>query len=258
VEDQTKINPYILFAASVTTTFISIAFRVEWLAFFSLAPLFAISDIPVRETAWRRLGLIALALAIIFWSERYFYSHAVPYSLGAAITIAFCFWIQNFARKALGNRTGKILIVFLWLAIEYVVLKMRIAENFVFVADLGMNDPEWTSWTVSTGYLGGSFWLLFTNLNFYHAFLKGRFSVVFLFVFLVIVIAPLIISMLSSDYTTLTKGDMIWLYENNDVLAKDGRLAMYLSVGEWIPRTAAWVSALVLLYVAVKSKTTKK
>lgn len=258
MEDQTKIHPYLLAGIAASITFLSIAFRIEWLAFFGLAPLFALSDIPRGEKPWRRIGLIASVLIFIFLTRAHYYSYAIPYAVSLAMIVAGCFLFNVFAQQTLGDRTGKIIIVLLWLAAEYVALKFHLAENLVFVADLGFSSPEWTSWTLQTGYLGISLWILSANLLFYHAFLKKRFSIGFSIAFLVIAIAPMMISSFSFRYSTLTKVDMIFLYDEVSGEIVNDRISRYHQVGEWIARTAAWVSALVVLYVAVKSKTKKK
>lgn len=255
MERKPGINPYIPGGVALVATVISIVLDQKWIAFMSLAPLFAVIDVPPGEAPWRRITIVGVCITLIALSNERFYSYAYAGSAALGVSSAICFGLYVVARDVLGNRTGKVVIVLLWLTVEYIVLKLGVASDFMFVGELTYSDPEWTSWTVHTGYVGGCLWLLLANLLFYEALLRGGMRVGFLVAFLALVILPFVYSFTSQIYMTISKPEMVMLYAG---LPVSGAPDNYLSRGEWIPRTATWVSALVLSYVAVKSKTRKK
>lgn len=251
---ESRINPLLLCASAVLLSFISLFLHIPVIAFVCLAPLFAVIDAPAGKIPWLRFGLIALTVALVFGAER-LQSHVVPaFMIMQGISVALSFAMYWFARQILGIRTSKLLIILFWLAMEYILVAVGLAPRTSFVADFAPAGIRWTFWTVNTGYLGLSLWLLLSNWLFCRALLEGKPRAGFAVLFAIVVFAPLALyGLLSVDYPPTGRADMIALYNGTS-----DATAYYAARGEWVPRTAAWVSALVLLYVAVKSKTGKK
>jgi apolipoprotein N-acyltransferase len=248
-----KSNPYLLFA--IATVLLSAAFLMRSfpvLVFAGLAPLFGITDHANENNFWNKLELIGVSIVItllVWWG--FDFGMTIPILLeGILITLAF--GAYTFSRRALGVRFGKLPLILFWLAIEYVMLKFFADKQVFFLADAVYGKTAWLRWTSSTGYLGASLWILVANFVLYLGLLQKGLRPVFLLIFLIVILGPILYSYtLQSDY--VARLNMLLLYMNNPASA-DG----YNARGEWIPRTAAWISVLILLSAFVKDNIRKK
>lgn len=253
-KEKNKINPYVLClmaSALLVAAWLMRSFPV--VIFAALAPLFAISDHAANDNVWNKLELAGVALAIAIWTGHLFAAGAVVYSLLQAIAVTLTFVAYAFTRQSLGARLGKLPLLLFWLALEYAFLKLQAASYVVFLADSMQLKTDWFRWTEKTGYLGVSLWILLANLTFYHALFQNGFRLPFLLAFIVIVVAPIVYSY-SLNNTAIDRTAMVSFYQGGG-----GALpAFYLEKGEWIPRTSAWISVLIILFALVKNNTTKK
>jgi len=228
-----KINPYLLLAiATVLLSAAALMRSFPVLVFAGIAPLFAITDHANENNFWNKLELIGVSLMItlLVWYELDF-GMTVPVLL-EAILITFAFGAYTFSRRSLGARLGKLPLILFWLAIEYVMLKFFADKRVFFLADVVYGKTDWLRWTNSTGYLGASLWILV--------------------IFLIVILGPILYSYtLQSDY--VARLNMLLLYMNDPTTAEG-----YNARGEWIPRTAAWISVLILLSAFVKDNIRKK
>jgi hypothetical protein len=255
-KENRALSPFLLFliaAVMLSGGWLMKSFPVFLFAGF--APLFAITDrIKKEDFFWQSFEWILIALSISFFAGHFlnldFFFSAIVQAI--LFTIAFvCF---GFARQNLGDRLGKLPILFFWLAIEYLFLKINWPSNSLFLADAFSLKPQWTRWTINTGYLGISFWILLCNLILYYSFLRnGKLNWLLIMLFLICVIGPITFSYVKGG-SAITREEMMTLYQND---TKELPLT-YLARGEFIPRTAAWVSVLILLFAIVKNKTKKK
>lgn len=251
------LNVWILFATA------TLLLAAGWLMkpfpvliFAALAPLFAISD-QAREhpSPWNRFELILLALSIgLLAAHAFDLSTLIPVLL-QAILFTFVFVGYAFAYKNLGARLGKFTIIFFWLGLEYLVLKLPWHTKVVYLADSILLKPDWYTWTTHTGYLGVTLWILVANLLFYLGlFRSSGFNIYFLISAILLVAAPILYS-LQNENSMITYSHMMQLYGS----APKGSLPQkYLQQGELIARTAAWVSVLIILLSFVKNYTRKK
>lgn len=139
------LNVWILFATA------TLLLAAGWLMkpfpvliFAALAPLFAISD-QAREhpSPWNRFELILLALSIgLLAAHAFDLSTLIPVLL-QAILFTFVFVGYAFAYKNLGARLGKFTIIFFWLGLEYLVLKLPWHTKVVYLADSILLKPDW-------------------------------------------------------------------------------------------------------------------
>lgn len=248
-----KVNPYILFAISVmllSAAFLMRSFPV--LIFAALAPLFAVADHADGTNFWNKVELAgaAFVLSLFAWYE-FDLNMAVPAVL-EGIAIALTFLAYTFSRRGLGSTLGKLTLVIFWLAMEYLLLKFLPARPVFFLADAVYLKVEWLRWTNSTGYLGASLWILLANLLLYLGLFRSGLRIGYLIAFLIVILGPIFYSYtLQTDYATRLQ--MILLYMDGPTRA-DG----YQARGEWIPRTAAWISVLILLSAFVKDNIRKK
>jgi hypothetical protein len=248
-----RINPYILFAtatALLSAGFLMRSFPV--LAFAGLAPLFAITDHTTDNNFWNKLELIwvSIIIALFAWYQ-FDFGMALPVLLqGIAITMAF--GAYTYSRKGLGAGLGKLPLILFWLATEYLLLKFFADKPVFFLADAVYGKTDWLRWTNSTGYLGASLWILTANFALYLGLFQKGLRVAYLVIFLIVIVGPIFYSYtLQSDY--VARLNMLLLYMNDPASAEG-----YNARGEWIPRTAAWISVLILLSAFVKDNIRKK
>ncbi|HMJ69929.1 MAG TPA: hypothetical protein VK508_13585 [Cyclobacteriaceae bacterium] len=248
-----KINPYLLLAiATVLLSAAALMRSFPVLVFAGIAPLFAITDHANENNFWNKLELIGVSLMItlLVWYELDF-GMTVPVLL-EAILITFAFGAYTFSRRSLGARLGKLPLILFWLAIEYVMLKFFADKRVFFLADVVYGKTDWLRWTNSTGYLGASLWILLANFVLYLGLFQKGLRIGFLVIFLIVILGPILYSYtLQSDY--VARLNMLLLYMNDPTTAEG-----YNARGEWIPRTAAWISVLILLSAFVKDNIRKK
>lgn len=226
------------------------------LIFAALAPLFAITD-QAREhnSPWNRFELILISLTIgLLAAHAFNFSFTIAILLQAILfTLTFVGYV--FAYKNLGARLGKFTIIFFWLGLEYLLLKLPWNNKLVYLADVLLLKPDWYSWTSYTGYLGVTLWILLANLLFYMSLFRASgFNAYFFVGGLLLVVVPIVYS-LQVEGSMITYSHMMQLYG----FATKGSLPeKYSQQGEFIARTAAWVSVLIILLSFVKNYIRKK
>lgn len=255
--NTTFINVWVLFAAStllLSAGWLMKSFPV--LIFIGISPLFAISDcVKDKETPWNHLELILLSLTISLFCASIFDTTQLILVLAQAIVLTLAFAGYNFSYKSLGSRLGKFTIIFFWLGLEYLLLKLPWRSDFYFLADVLELQTSWWKWNVDLGYLGISIWVLVVNLIFYLAFLKSSSINWFLVVLAVVLVAgPIVYSAYYLDIPGINRDQMIMFYSSGS----DAIHETYKNRGELITRTAAWLSVLIILLAVVKNKIKKK
>lgn len=120
------------------------------------------------------------------------------------------------------RRFGALPLILFWLAVEYVA-------GFYIGSILGSS--EWTRWSIYTGLGGISFWILISCYLLYLAlFRKWQYTIVLV----IVIVGPIL-------YSYTLQPDPATGPQN-----------------EWVGRTAAWISVLILLSSIVKEYTRKK
>ncbi|HRI79705.1 MAG TPA: hypothetical protein PLR06_09245 [Cyclobacteriaceae bacterium] len=219
-----------------------------------LAPLFALTDRATSiASVWEKMEWVLLSLVVFFLSSHSFDFNFIVSSLAYAILFTLPFAGYVWVRQTLGSRAGKISIVLFWLALEYLLLKLFPASS-TYLADALRLEPSWVRWNIHTGYLGSSLWILITNYMIYQAFLSIQpFRWHWILLAVIFIASPVVYSY-SLDISCLTREDMLNLYSGNSMTNN----VMYLARGEFVVRTAAWISTLILLFTLVKSQTTQR
>ncbi len=221
--------------------------------FFAFAPLFAIADqAKENDDFWVHTEFILLALFTAFFASSAFNSSHLIAAIVQAIVFTIAFLGYSFAYASLGSRLGKFTIIFFWLGLEYILLKLPWRNESIFLADAVALKTSWLDWTAHTGYLGASLWILCTGLLLYFAFFKDSINFTWLALTLILLVAPIVVSYFISE-PGINRSDMISLYTQNSYAA-----SRYSKQAELIPRTAAWISIAILLLAIVKTQTRKK
>mgnify|MGYP003492590757 CR=1 FL=1 len=244
-------RPIALFIAGSTMIISSVLWEnFPVLIFIAFAPFFALLDF-----SWspRKVNFVALACLLGVLSELVLYYVGMNTPLLLDIFLAAglfaTFWsVQHLTQ----NRLNKFTLVIVIMAAEYLLVKLMIHTNPVFLADILGNRPDWTRWNISTGYLGTSLWIMATNLLFYQAILQSKQISIFLSLLgLVCIVLPIVYS-LNLENNAVTKEELLQLYSGTP--GPDNRYALH---GELISRTGAWVSVLIIIFTLVRIKTKK-
>lgn len=224
------------------------------LIFLGLSPLFALADKSESGGAiFEKMELVLLALGVSFVLYAFLRDASVVMALVSAITFTLAFVAHAWVRQTLGIRTGKITLILFWLALEYLMLKL-ITDRGIFLADTLSLQEDWLRWTVHTGYLGASLWVLVVNWCWYETFLHDRaIHWGWLVAAFILWLSPMIYSHLLT-VSPITRQDMIILYGG---LPPESDVT-YLARGELTVRTAAWISTLILLFTLVKHQTKRR
>ena len=226
------------------------------LIFIGIAPLFAISDIAKdKDSPWNHLELILVTLAIFLFCTRIFDTTQLILVLAQAILLTLAFAGYAFSYQNLGSRLGKFTIIFFWLALEYLMLKLPWRSDFYFLADALELQASWWKWNANLGYMVISAWVLIVNLIFYLGFFKSSsinwylISLAFL-----LVTGPIMYSVYYFEAPGINREQMIALYSNVSTTLSEN----YTKRAELISRSATWVSVLIILLALVKNKIKKK
>ncbi len=252
---KTVLSPWILFTTG--TLLLSAGWLMKsfpLLIFVGLAPFFAIVDQGKEgDRFWNLSELILAGLAISFFAAHLFEIKFIVVAISQSIAFTLAFVGYSFAYQNLGSRLGKFTIIIFWLGIEYILLKMPFRNQIIFLADAVQFQPTWQNWTAHTGYLGGSLWILIPNLFLYLGVWKEeKINWVWVGLTVICIAGPITFSLLTEG-SLVTRLDMLNLYDGETkLLSKE-----YLEHGELIPRTAAWISGLVVLLSMVKNKIKK-
>jgi hypothetical protein len=251
-------NVWILFA--IATLLLSAGWLMKSfpiLIFTGIAPLFAISDVAKdKDSPWNHLELILLSLAISLFCASIFDASQLILVLAQAILLTFAFAGYTFSYQSLGSRLGKFTIIFFWLGLEYLMLKLLPwKNNFFFLADALQLQTSWWKWNENLGYLCLSLWILIVNLMLYLGFFKSS-SINWMFVAFAIalVVGPIVYSVFFMNTPGVNRDLMVALYTNGSDAVSEN----YKNRGELITRSALWVSVLIILLALVRNKTKKK
>lgn len=193
--------------------------------------------------------LLYIFLGIL--SGKFIQSSISVITLVHSVILALAFIIYSYTDHFLSYRFNALNIVIFWLGLQYVSLKLFPSDGLFFLAAAPSIPSAWVSWNIKTGFLGVSFWVFVINLFVYKSFFSvGRTNWLFVIFTILIIIAPVLIS-LKLNYSPLTAQDMLNAYRQHKGPAS------YSEYGEWIARTAAWISVLVVIFTLVKLKTQK-
>ena len=245
-----SINRWILFLLAAVLFSAAVLMKVfPILIFIALAPLFRLTATQTdAENFWEHADLILFTLGIGFFCEKFFdLSHILSISVMAILyTLPFIGYV--YVKQVLGPKTGIFLIIIFWSALEYLVLKLTTSNQLIFLTDLIQMKPEWLRWTFRTGYLSGTVWILASNWIVERAFRNEKIQWPLIVLALIIIAGPIIYGYLN---TTEAPDRALMLSFYNNGAAAPGT---YAERGEWLARTCAWVSVLVLLFTIVRQK----
>ncbi|UII33472.1 hypothetical protein LVD17_06500 [Fulvivirga ulvae] len=250
----------ILFTISAITLLglSKIAPALSFLAFIGLAPLFALFHYHQKESSSKiravMMVFISLLAVFLIWNSTFtnetFTQWLLPLIYSSAISCSFI--VFNFTDKYAKNRLGFYTIPIYWLAIEFLLYQAHPQFSRFMPGSVFSSQAAFISWNVHTGFMGVSLWVLLSNITLFNALLKDKAPTHgnIRWPLLILAIAIIVIPTLSSNETVAII--------QPDLLDEKVRAAKQISgSGEYIGKTAVWVSILLILYSLVKKEVSK-
>jgi len=250
VLQKIKNSPTSLMAIAVLLLFLAVLAH-ELFIFVAIAPLFALVDIRINVKSVFGVvsGLIAMGAMALLMREISPATGTVFY----AIIVMVVFFFYQSMQELTKNRLNKFSLTILLIGVEYLLLKLGLGNWITFFADAVQEKTEWTRWNIYTGYLGSSAWILLVNLLFYQAYFKKERINWFLAILALLVILLPVLYSFDLTNNAVTKEQVIRFYRGDE----NGLTYPYLSYGELISRTGAWLSILIIIFTFVRAKTKK-
>ena len=250
VLQKIKSSPTSLLMIAAVLLFLAVLVH-ELFIFVAIAPVFALLDIKieVKSTYAFFSGLFPMAAIVFLMREISPATGIVFYAIVVMVILIFYQLMQQLTQ----NRLNKFSLVILLIGIEYLLLKLSLGNWITFFADAIQENTDWIRWNIYTGYLGSSAWILLVNLLFYQTFFRKE--PVSWFLLILALLSILLPVLYSFDLTNnaLTKMQVIRFYRGDE----NGIPFPYLSYGELISRTGAWLSILIIIFTFVRAQTKK-
>lgn len=251
MENRISKNPVVVGSAAI----VCLLLGWYWLPFlfFPFALLFRLKKIlDSRDNIYQFSISIIFCVAVSIILIKILEGTLNGLTLTQAFTLPFAFIIFVFLDRKLPDRFSHFIIILFWLSFQYLFIKFTPDQSLFFLSDAPSIPPSWMRWNTYTGFMGGSLWILLINLFVFQSFFKaGKFNWLQVLFLIAVLLIPILIS-LNMRSSPLILKDMIDLYTGNKVDNKE-----YTSTGELIPRTAVWISVLIIIFTFVKAKTTK-
>jgi apolipoprotein N-acyltransferase len=111
------------------------------------------------------------ALSFVIWNglSTWWIWNASP--IGAVMAILLntiwmstVFWLFHISKRKIGVKAGYFALAFYWLAFEYIHLNWDLSWSWLTLGNGFSKSPELVQWYEYTGVLGGSLWILVSNI----------------------------------------------------------------------------------------------
>lgn len=143
------------------------------LVFIAFTPLFWLEEQFLGRETRRptRKMFIYYYLSILIWNAltTYWIWHAS--NVGGVFAIAANSFLMSLifvtyfnTRKRYGTFVGYFSLVCYWIAFEYLHLNWELSWPWLTIGNVFAHNPEWVQWYEYTGVLGGTLWVLITNM----------------------------------------------------------------------------------------------
>ena len=185
-----------------------------FLGFFAFVPLFLLEDKTknIRRSSW----LIYLSLLIwnivISWWVGYAEFYSSIFMLLANSWLMYLPWLgYRKARNLVSDQKALFIFISLWLSFEYLHLNWQISWPWFTLGNIFAKHNEVVQWYEITGTLGGSLWVLTTNVLSYLAIqktnLKSGLKPIAVIIIPILLSIPFYLSN-QKDYTTTKRSTL--------------------------------------------------
>lgn len=179
-----------------------------WVLFGAFVPLLFVEDAVFQQKEQNTsFSFFAYAfLSFLIWNglSTWWIAYAAPFGMVVivvlnALLMASVWWLFHGMKRIFSTGLGNLSLVFFWLAFEYLQYNWEIAWPWLSLGNGFANQVKMVQWYEFTGVLGGSLWVLVSNLLLFKAvkFASQRFSIAagFNFIlFVLLIVIPISIS----------------------------------------------------------------
>ena len=143
------------------------------IALVAFVPLLFIEDYIYRTQENNKpiilIGYSSLTFAIWNILTTYWVHNAAFIGIVAAVIIntalmTTIFWMFHFTKKKLGPKIGQLALLVYWIAFEHFYLNAEISWPWLNLGNAFAKDVNLIQWYEYTGTLGGTFWIILTNI----------------------------------------------------------------------------------------------
>jgi hypothetical protein len=244
-----NINPVLV--TTISALLIIVAQWIPYFIFILPAAILLVIDTNEKtefKNILKKSVLIFLALAIGFTSISLINNTNIIGGLASSLTGTLAVITYLLFNKYNNNKLGQITFLIIWLGFQYLLIKTAAEINPLFLADSFASTFGWTKYT---GYLGIEVWIFWIGLNLYTAFFRTDRIVYLSVIFALVIFLAGIFLTFNGDEQGILKDHMLTLYIDGSATPE------YLRQAEWMARTAAWVSVLLIVLTFVSFKTRK-
>ncbi len=169
----TKIQRYLLSILSGILMVISFPFTgsLTYLVFVAWIPLlFVENDISQHRYRSGKLFIQSYLTFIIFnVGTTYWVSYASPGGAYMAFTLnalfmSIAFQLFHYSKKVLGKKIGFLALILMWIGFEHAHFYWELSWPWLTLGNYFSIAPELVQWYSLTGVMGGSLWVLLTNI----------------------------------------------------------------------------------------------
>ncbi|HKK60702.1 MAG TPA: apolipoprotein N-acyltransferase [Salinivirga sp.] len=153
---------------------LTMAWYSEWmtvLLFIAFVPLLLIEEyyLDTRKNVFGVFNYSYLVFLIwnlftTYWIYKATLPGAVMAVLANSALMAFIFWLYHLSRRWSDKKVGRYALVFWWITFEYLYFKTEISWPWLTLGNGFAFNAEWVQWYEYTGVLGGSLWILISNI----------------------------------------------------------------------------------------------
>ncbi|MEM9390107.1 MAG: hypothetical protein AAGA02_06510 [Bacteroidota bacterium] len=176
----------------------------------------------------------------------------IIYSIGITLACSAYLLTTYFSK----NKLGVFTLLLFWLGFDYLILKVLPTASNAFLSTF-FDGYKIVGWSRKTGYFGITAWIIIANILFYYVFLwrdallKNKIRWLSLIYSILLIVIPVAIGLfIAPELTPVTLAELNTVYAGNSSVTD----LNYSENGEWLGRTAAWVSIMILVYAVIKGK----
>lgn len=153
--------------------------------FVALVPLFIIEDYldknrhrhrSVKAFNYSFIAFVVWNALSTFWIYHASLFGAIMAVIINSLVLASCFWGFHIVKRKLGAKFGYFGLIVFWIASEYMDLNWDLSWPWMILGNGFAKNVSLIQWYEYTGVLGGSFWVLLSNIMIYQILKKYIFD----------------------------------------------------------------------------------
>lgn len=148
---------------------------LSWTLFFAFCPLLFAEDQLIKQKDGRNVNLFISAfltfltwnLVSTWWIAHVSFTGMLLITGLNALLMASVWWLRHFVRSKFNEASASFSLIVFWIAFEFLLHNQTIPWPWLSLGNGFANSVKIIQWFEFTGILGGSIWVLLTNLLIY-------------------------------------------------------------------------------------------